>query len=326
MVNWVARRILISGPIIMGGKIVYVTLSQFCEKEDRPRRVLEEAGFVVKENKAGRRIKREEMLPALEGVSAVLAAVESYDAELLSRLPDLKCISRCGAGSDAIDLVMAKRQGIEILVTRDEIVEPVAQMTMAMIFGLARNLGLHQKDFSGGFWKKHTGWLLSEWTIGLIGFGIVGRKVEEYLRPFGPTVLVCDPYLQEGKIPKGVTLCDLSTLLEKSDLVSLHASRDSKEGYLMTDKEFARMKKGSFFINTARGFMVEEAGLQKALDSSHLAGAAMDVFEQEPYHGPLLNYPNVFLTPHVATLTRASRAAMELKCAQNVVDFFKSRF
>lgn len=304
-------------------KIVYVTLSQFCEENDQPRRLLQDAGFLVKENKTGRRIKREEMLMNLRDADAVLAAVEPYDSDLLARLPKLKCISRCGAGADAIDLNAAKKHGIEVLVTREEIVEPVAQMTMAMILSLARNLPLHQKDFSDGLWKKHTGRLLSEWTIGLIGFGRVGRKVEEYLKPFGPKVFVCDPYLNPSEVPAGVSFCDLPTLLKQSDLVSLHASRGTKDGYLITAKEFFQMKKGSFFVNTARGFMVDEKALQAALDSGQLAGVALDVFEEEPYQGPLVNYPNVFLTPHVSTLTMASRAAMELRCAQNVVSFFE---
>lgn len=303
--------------------VVYVTLSQFCENDDTPRRILEGAGFILKENRTGHRIKREEMLEVLKDADAILAAVEPYDAELLSRLPKLKCISRCGAGADAIDQQAAKRHGIEIIVTPDEVVEPVAQMTVAMILGLARNFTLHQHDFWQGLWRKHTAWLLSEWTIGLIGFGKIGRKVAEYLRPFGCKILVHDPFLRSDAVPAYVQQVDLTTVLNQSDLVSLHAGRDSREGYLMTAKEFAQMKRGSFLVNTARGYLVEEKALKEALDSGHLAGAAMDVFEEEPYCGTLTRNPKVMATPHVATLTRASRAAMELKCAQNVVDFFE---
>lgn len=303
-------------------RTVYVTLSQFCEQDETPRNILQQAGFKVKENKTGRRIQREEMLAALQDAEAVLAAVEPYDAELLSQLPKLKCISRCGVGVDAIDLQAAERYGIKVLVTKDEIVEPVAQMTVAMILALARNLNLHVGDFREGLWKKRTGWLLSEWTVGLIGFGNIGRKVEKYLRPFAPKILVCDPYLQGKKIPEGVTLCDMPTLLRSSDLISLHASAEVQDGPLLTSKEFAQMKRGSFLVNTARGYMVDEAALQAALDSGHLAGLALDVFAAEPYHGPLTRYPNVLLTPHVATLTKASRALMERRCAQNVIDYF----
>lgn len=306
----------------MSSKTVYVALSQFCEKEDTPRNLLIHNGFRVIENKMGRRIREEEMFAALKGVDAVLAAVEPYTEELLSKLPQLKCISRCGAGVDAIDLEAAKKYGKEVLITREEIVEPVAQMTLGMIFSLARNFIAHKLDFQEGRWKKRTGVLLSEWTMGLIGFGQVGRKVEKYLRPFGPKILVSDPNLSNKDLSPGVERCSLEDLLAQSDLVSLHAASKPSDGPLLGKREFTKMKKGSFFVNTARGYLVDEGALEEAIRSGILAGAALDVFEEEPYHGSLARYPNVLLTPHVSTLTSGSRLAMELKCAQNVVDFF----
>lgn len=307
----------------MKQKTVYVTLSQFCEVNEEPRKILHDAGFHVLENKTGRRIKKGEIFEALKDVDAVLAAVEPYDADLLERLPKLRLISRCGAGTDTIDLAAAKKLGIEVMVTRDEIVEPVAQMTVGMILALARNFALHLRDFREGLWEKKTGFLLSELAIGFVGFGKIARKVLEYLKPFGPKILIFDPFLDKKNLPKEVEVCSFHELLARADLVSLHAARSPEEGPLFGDKEFSKMKPGSFFVNTARGYLVNEEALKKALDSSRLAGAALDVFEEEPYHGPLAKYPNVLLTPHVATLTRASRAAMELKCAQNVIDFFE---
>lgn len=307
----------------MTQKTVYVTLSQFCETDDTPRRILKEAGFVVKENTTGRRIKREEIIFALQGADAVLAAVEPYDAEILSQLSQLQCISRCGIGTDAIDLEAAKKYKKEVLVTVDEIIEPVAQMTLGMIFALARNFPQHVNDFQKGEWKKHTGFLLSEWIVGLIGFGRIARALAGYLQPFGCKILVADPFLKPSDMPKNIMLCSLDTLLAQSDLVSLHASRSPKEGILMGEKEFAKMKKGSRLVNTARGYMVDEKALGEALQSGRLSGAALDVFEKEPYKGPLARYPNVLCAPHVGTLTRGSRAAMEFRCAQNVIDFFE---
>lgn len=308
----------------MNVKTVYVSLSQFCEHDLRPRQVLLDAGYRVIENKTGRRIKEEEMYEALKGVDAVLAAVEPYSAALLSKLGQLKCISRCGAGTDAIDLEAAEKYRIEILATKDEIVEPVAQATVAMILALAKNYPLHFHDFREGLWKKRTSFLLSEWTVGLVGFGKIGRKVAEYLLPFGSKILVFDPLLRQKELAPGVIWCDMDTLLASSDLVSLHAARLQKEGYLFSKREFSIMKKGSFFVNTARGYMVDESALKEALEGKHLAGAALDVFEEEPYRGPLAKCPNVLLTPHVSTLTWASRIAMEIKCAQNVVDYFSN--
>ena len=309
----------------MNGKSAYVALQQFCEAGDRPRRILEEAGFQVQENRLGRRLRREEMAEVLSGADAVLAGVEPYDAELLRSLPRLKCISRCGAGTDSVDLDAARQQGIAVLTTPDEVVEPVAQMAVAMILALARNLPLHKIDFWQGTWKKRTGILLSEWTIGLVGFGRIGRAVGNALHPFGPRLLASDPKIGPADLPDWIHGRDLESLLRESDLVSLHAARQPEEGPLIGEREFGWMKGGSFLVNTARGSLVDEGALLQALQAGRLAGAALDVFESEPYQGPLARLPLVILTPHVSTLTRASRAAMELRCAQNLVDFFARR-
>ncbi len=306
----------------MSPKTVYVALSQFCQDDDRPRKVLLEAGFRVRENTTGRRIRREEMADALRDAEAVLAGVEPYDPELLVSLPGLRCISRCGVGTDAIDLEAARRLNIAVLTTSEEVIEPVAQMTVAMIFALARNFPLHGAEFRAGRWQKYTGYLLSEWTIGLVGFGRIGRRVASCLNTFGPRLLIADPFLAPDSSCGGVEVCELRQLLTRSDLVSLHAARPPERGPILGRDEIAAMKPGGRIVNTARGYLVDESALYEALQLGHLAGAALDVFSQEPYAGPLGKLPQVLCTSHVATLTRASRIAMELRCAQNIVSFF----
>lgn len=303
-------------------RTVYIALGQFAEQDDRPLQILQQSGFTIQRNTLGRRLRREEMAPNLREADAVLAGVEPYDAEILQSLPRLRCISRCGIGTDSIDLKTAERQKVAVLTTPEEVVQPVAEMTVAMLFALARNFPLHADDFRNGRWKKHTGHLLSEWTLGLIGFGRIGQEVERCLRPFHPRVLVTDPAVKEDRIPPTAVHCDLDRLLGESDVVSLHAGRSPEDGPLLGRAELARMKPGSRLINTARGYLVEETALLENLKSGRLSGAALDVFGEEPYSGPLCGLPQVLLTPHVATLTRASRAAMELRSARNVIEFF----
>lgn len=304
----------------MNTPLVYVALQQFCEVDDQPRRALLEAGVEVRENPLGRRLRREEMTTLLQGADAVLAGVEPYDGEILAALPRLRCISRCGAGTDSIDLEAARRYGIAVYTTPEEVVEPVAQLTLAMIFALARHVPAFLHDMREGRWQRRTGRLLSEWTMGVVGFGRIGRRVWHYLRPFGARVLVTDPLLKPGEVPEGVERHDLASLLAQADVVSLHVSRRPEQGPLLGPQEFAQMKPGSFVVNTSRGFLVDEEALYRALLSGHLAGAALDVFEREPYTGPLTRLPQVICTPHIGSLTVASRAAMEWRCAQNVVE------
>lgn len=307
----------------MSRPLVYVALQQFCEFDDRPLRALLESGFEVRLNDLRRRLKAEEIPQRVGEAEAVLAGVEPYDAGILASLPRLRCISRCGTGTESIDLEAAQRHRIAVLTTPEEVVEPVAQMTVAMIFGLARHFPEAMADFRNGLWQKRVGALLSEWTIGLVGFGRIGRAVERHLRPFEPRVLAADPHVSPAQVPPGVSLCSLEQLLGQSDLVSLHAGRRSEEGVLLGRKELSSMKPGSRLVNTARGRLVDQGALYDLLVAGHLSAAALDVFEEEPFTGPLTRLPQVLCTPHAASLTRASRLAMELRCARNVVEFFR---
>jgi D-3-phosphoglycerate dehydrogenase len=306
----------------MSRPVAVVTLQQFCETDPQPIQVLEEAGFEVRRNRLGRRPTREELPEMLRGADAALAGVEPYDAALLEALPALRCISRVGVGVEAIDLAAARRRGIAIYTTPDEVAEPVAQMTVAMLLALARNLPQHHADAKAGAWTKRTGALLSEWTVGLVGFGRIGQAVERLLRAFGPRLLIADPAVAPSALPPSAALRTLPELLAESDVVSLHAARPADAGPLLGAAEFALMKPGSRLINTARGHLIDEAALLQALHSGRLAGAALDVYATEPYRGPLAALPQVLCTPHVATLTTASRAAMERRCAEQVVAHF----
>jgi D-3-phosphoglycerate dehydrogenase len=125
-------------------------------------------------------------------------------------------------------------------------------------------------------------------------------------------------------LPPNVELCSLDQLLTESDLISIHAGRDAAAGPLIGPHEFSLIKEGSRLVNTSRGYLVHEEALLQSLHSGRLSSAALDVFENEPYKGPLSEFPQVLCTPHVSTLTTASRAAMELRCAKNVVEFFNS--
>ena len=310
----------------MSGENVFVALQSFCEGDDQPRQELKRAGLRLQENRLGRRLRREEMPDVLQKADAVLAGIEPYDAETLECLPRLRCISRCGTGTDSIDLEMARKRGVAVLTTPDEVVEPVAQMALAMLLALARNFPLHWNDSRRGEWKKRTGHLLSEWRVGIAGFGRVGKAFYEYLRPFGCAVRVYDPNLPAQRFPPKIRCADLESLLRESDVLSLHAALPSDAPPLLGRREFALMRKDSRLINTARGRLVDEAALIEALESGHLSGAALDVYESEPYTaGKLCQLPQVLCTPHVASLTARSRGEMELRCARNVIEFFSAR-
>lgn len=303
---------------------VFVALQQFCESDDAPLRLLADAGARVRRNGSGRRLIASELVRELADSDAVIAGLEPYGAETLASLPALKCISRCGVGVDSIDLVAAKARGVAVLVTADEVVKPVAEMTVAMMLALARELPAQSRDMAQGRWLRRQGYMLGDWTIGLVGFGRIGRATADMLRPFGPRLLVHDPALSPAALPDGAEMCGLDALLARADLVSLHAQTEPGAPPLLGRRELFAMKAGARLVNTARGRLVDEAALQDALTSGRLSAAALDVFGAEPYDGPLARLPQVLATPHVASATASSRPAMELGAARNLLRHFGS--
>jgi len=303
-----------------GGRIL-VTLSTFCEHDQEPRRLLRESGRPFVENTTARRITPEEVLAAGTDWVGLVAGVEPYTAETLACLPDLRCISRVGVGTDSIDLTSAHERGIAVRNTPDATVPAVAEMTVAQMLDLLKWLSYHTALMRQKRWAKKTGAMLAGKTVGLVGVGRIGRAVAERLVGFGIALLGSDPSPDKGwAAGVGMRYCALEELLATSDVVSVHASRPAGEGPLIGAREIARMKPNAILVNTARGHLVDAAALEAALRSGALAGAGLDVYPEEPYAGPLGELDNVVLTPHVATLTRETRAQMETEAVRNLLE------
>jgi D-3-phosphoglycerate dehydrogenase len=220
---------------------------------------------------------------------------------------------------DAIDLVAARERGITVANTPDIPTTAVAELALAMFLALSRNLRSQANRMQARRWERVTAHLLEGRTVGLIGLGRIGRKVAALCRAFDARVLAFDPLVDPDRGPPGVQLVSREQLLREADIVSLHASRNPQR--LIGQAELACMKRGSILVNLARGDMVDEAALVEALRSGHIAAAGLDVFGEEPYRGPLCDFEQVILTPHSATNTLETRAAMELACVRNAIRF-----
>ena len=303
---------------------IFVALSTFGEYDREPVMLLENSGHPFSINSLGRRFSREDILKFAQGAGGIIAGVESYDSVVLEYLPGLRCISRCGAGTDNIDKEKAKELRITIFNTPDVVVQPVAELTVAMIFDLLRKLSYHTGLMHLKKWEKTAGNLLAGKKIGVIGLGSIGKKVCELMFKLDAEVYGMDISADmqwAGK--KGVKIVSLKELLNICDIVSVHVSIEKNNPFLLGKRELTAMKEGAFLINTSRGQMIEEDALYEALKSGHLAGAGLDVFPQEPYKGKLCELDNVVLTPHVATLTKESRVQMEIEAVKNAIDFLK---
>ena len=298
---------------------IYITLSTFGESGPEPVRLLERSGLRFGVSQTGKRPTAQEVLQNCCEAKVLIAGVEEYRAEDLSNFKRLKCISRCGVGTENIDKVAAEKLGINILNTPDEPVQAVAEHTVTLMLALLRKLPALDRDTKAGKWKRHTGNLLQGKVVGLVGYGRIGKRVACLIHPFGIEILAYDPAALAEE--PAVKMKNMDELLAKADIVSLHCPPGKT---FISRQEFKKMKKGSWLINTARGDLVDDCALAEALESGQLAGAALDVFPQEPYLGILLSNDKVILTPHQATLTKETRLAMEIAATQNAIEFIKN--
>jgi D-3-phosphoglycerate dehydrogenase len=245
---------------------------------------------------------------------------------MLDRLPGLKLIAVSRGGPVNIDMRAARERGVLVVNTPGRNASAVAEFTIGAILAETRLIRAGHEALRQGVWRGDlyradlTGTELSELTVGLIGYGHIGTRVVKLLKPFGCRILVDDPYreLDPADVADGVIRTDLDTLLAESDIVSLHARVTEETKGFLAAPQFARMKRGAYFINTARGPMVNYPDLYEALKSRHIRGAMLETFWQEPPppDAPLLALDNVTLTPHIAgasttTVRIAARMAAE---------------
>ncbi len=293
---------------------IAITTTSFGEYDKRPLKLLERKGFRVILNSCGRKLKDNEIVELCKDVVGIIAGTESLSSDILLQLDGLKVISRCGAGLDNIDIYTTKKLGIKLFNTADAPTQAVAELTIGLILNLLRKV--YQMDIAvkSGKWEKLMGNLLSNKKVGIIGFGRIGRKVIELLAPFGCEIAYTDPFVEVELM--GLKKLSIKELLEWSDIVSIHASTKDR---ILGIKELRLMKKGAWLINVSRGEVVDEFALYECLKNGCLSGVALDVFEQEPYNGPLKELDNVILTPHIGSYAKEARIKMEMRAVENLL-------
>ena len=246
-------------------------------------------------------------------------------AELLARCPDLLCVSAGGAGYDTVDVAACTAAGIAVVNQAGGNAASVAEHTIGLMLGVSRRMveGDRRMRREIGYAREDVmGHEIRGYTVGLVGIGHIGRRVAALARAFGMEVIATDPFLSREEIElRGAKPVSFDELLVQSDFVSLHCPRDKSTLKMMNASTFARMRKGSIFITTARGGIHDEAALVQALQSGHLAGAGLDVWDQEPppLDHPLLAMENVFATFHVAGVTHEGRRNVAAISAEQIV-------
>ena len=291
--------------------------SSFAQEDDSPLRKLEAAGCEVIDNPFKRRLTEEETIAHLKGMDGLIAGLEPLNRNVMEASPQLKAIARVGIGVTNVDFDAAKDHDVKISNTPDGPVAAVAEMTTTALLTIARKLiptneALHRKE-----WSKSVGMGLIGANVLFIGYGRIGRKTAEILKAFGANISVYDPYIEAAALTDGESyVADLHTGLANADVVTLHAAGTD---CILDGSAFAALKDGAILLNSARGELVDEAALVDALESGKVSGAWFDAFWQEPYTGPLCDFDQVLLTPHVGTYTRQCRLGMETAAVNNLL-------
>ena len=255
----------------------------------------------------------------------VLGASGKIGKEVLLKTPNLKMIAKRGVGLDNVDLKAATELGVLVTYTRHANSQSVAEHTIGLILTLVKNIVRAKEELKEKGWRIRSelvGIELAGKTLGVIGFGNIGRKVAKMAKnAFNMSVLVYDPYVSVDVVRSfGCRLVDLDTLLKESDIVTIHAALTEETYHMIGERELKLMKRTAYLINTARGAIIDEKALIKALKEGWIAGAALDVFEEEPLpkDHPLTKLKNVILTPHIAAFTKEALRRMDMMVAEDV--------
>lgn len=297
---------------------VLINTSSFAKHDKHPLQLLRLAGLETVINPYKRKLSESELLQLIydHDPIGIIAGVESLSERVLSQAPSLKAIARVGIGLDSVDIAAAKALGISVSNTPDAPTSAVAELTLGMILTLLRGIHVSDASIRAQEWKRPMGNLLQGKTAGLIGCGRIGSALARYLQAFDCRVLGSDP----GCTDHGhLEISNLNKLLAESDIVSLHCPYSDSTYHFMDKARIQNMKPGSILINTARGGLVDELALYEALNEGHLAGAAMDCFEEEPYKGPLSELNNTLLTAHIGSYSKETRIRMEKQAAENLI-------
>jgi D-3-phosphoglycerate dehydrogenase len=300
---------------------VLVATRSFGSTSPKPWDVLAEAGCEVVKADMNLEMTEARLIELLHDVDGAIIGVVPMTARVLESAPRLKVISMHGVGVDHVDLTAAARLGIVVANCPGTNDQAVADLAIGLMIAIARKIPQVDRHLRQGGWGRHSGSELWNKTLGLIGLGRIGRGVAKRALGFDMQVLVYDPYVHPEQVDlPGVRLTSFEEVLKSADFLSLHAVLNDETRNMLGIEQFRMMKSTAYLVNTARGGLIDEQALYQALITGLIAGAALDVFVEEPPIGsPLLELENVVLTPHIGAHTQEAIERMGVIAARNVV-------
>lgn len=317
---------------------ILVTAQAFAVSGKAYREDLGKLGCQVIDAKSWGPLSLSDLIEQAKDCDAIIAAIDPYCDAAFEALPRLKLVARCGIGIDSVDLTSATKHGILVTNVPDAMTDAVADYCLGLLLSLARHIHTGYQCMQAGGWAEFPGVELRGKTLGLIGLGRIGRAVAQRALGFGLQIVAYDPHVQNSvssgnsddertAVTASVRWMELNELLERSDFVSVHAPNTPSTRHLIDRNAFQRMRPEAYLINTARGALVDPEALIEAVSTGRIAGAAMDVYEQEPLpaNDRLRSTPNLLLTPHNAFNSHEAAVRMSLGCFDPIVDILEGR-
>ena len=306
---------------------VLITTVPFAAVDTSPITQLTVAGIEYVINPLGRRLKEEELAEMVGDFDGLIAGTEPITETVMQSAKRLRHISRVGIGLDSVDLLAAERRGIQVSYTPDAPAPAGAELAFGLMFALMRSTHVASAELHRGVWKRHFGRRMCDVKIGIIGAGRIGGRLLTHLAKLEFKQLFVSDENADLSIPSGLGIerVDKEQIYNEADLISLHLPLSVKTKNMIKRAHLLQMKSDAMIVNTSRGGIINEQDLAEVLNSGHLSGAAIDVFEQEPYDGPLANIDRCLLTSHMGSMSIDCRTRMEIEATQETVRFLTGK-
>ena len=306
---------------------VLITTVPFGDKNRLPIDLLDASGVEYSINTLGRKLKEEELAEMVTDYDVLIAGTEDITDVVMAKASKLKLISRVGIGLDNINLLAAERRGIKVSYTPDAPAPAVAELTIGLMLALLRSVHVSNAQMHRGEWQRLFGRRIPEVTIGIIGTGRIGGRVLRRLQAFGSPRILANDIRPDKNIAPELKLewVGKEDIYKQADLISLHVPLTKQTKNMISHDELMMMKLDAMIINTSRGGIINEADLGAVLNAGHLSGAAIDVFDQEPYSGDLSKIDRCLLTSHMGSMSIDCRTRMEIEATEEVVRFLNNQ-
>lgn len=306
---------------------VLITTVPFGNKNRLPLELLKNAGIEFMINPLKKKLSEEQLVEMITDFDAIIAGTEPITEKVMEKANNLKFISRVGIGLDSVNLLAARERGIKVSYTPDAPAPAVAELTIGLILSLLRSIHMSNVQMHQGRWYRHFGRRLEEVTVGIIGVGRIGLLVLKKLSGLGTSNFLTNDIIHNHQLNRNfdVEWVSKEKIYKEADIISLHLPLTHLTKNMIRKEHIQTMKADATLINISRGGIINETDLHEVMQTGHLSGAAIDVFEKEPYEGPLKEIERCLLTAHMGSMSVDCRTRMEIEATEEAVRFFTDK-